>query len=63
MILLENKNTCFDFTGVDPELLMRAGGGGGEVCVCVCGGGGGARFDQMSVLILRFWKDRPEQTV
>ena len=29
MILLENKNTCIDFTGADPELLMRGWGGGG----------------------------------
>ena len=48
MILLENKNTCIDFTGADPELLMR---------------GWGARFDQISVLTLRIWKDSPEQTV
>ena len=27
MILLENKNTCIDFTGADPELLMRGWGG------------------------------------
>ena len=29
MILLENKNTGFDFTGADPELLMRGWGWGG----------------------------------
>ena len=26
MILLENENTGFDFTGADPELLMWGGG-------------------------------------
>ena len=52
MILLENKNTWFDFTGADPELLMR--GVSGEVGGG--GGGGGARFDQISYLPYVFGK-------
>ena len=37
-----------------------------SVCVCVGrggGGGGGGRFDQITVLILRFRTDMPQETV
>ena len=45
MILLENKNNLI--------ILYRGGSR-------ITNEGVGARFDQMSVLTLRIWKDRPE---
>ena len=48
MILLENKTPDLTVQGRIQNYLW---------------GGGGARFDQMSVLTLRIWKDKPAQTV